>query len=114
MKITRRQLKKIIREEYSRILAENAPPIMIWSQMYDIIDEEIADNLETQLEFFANNDGIYDKDVYVARATDWIQNIWGAPQGQKVEDPRVIEFALKQIDSFWEDEGGFDDDGYYY
>tara|TARA_B100000131_G_scaffold32059_1_gene29786 strand:- start:15 stop:356 length:342 start_codon:yes stop_codon:yes gene_type:complete len=113
MKITRRQLRKIIKEEYRRVLAENAP-IRIWSQMYDIIDEEIADNLETQLEFFANSDGIYDKDVYVARATDWIQNIWGAPQGQKVEDPRVIEFALKQIDSFWEDEGGFDDDGYYY
>ena len=113
MKITRRQLRRIIKEGYSRILVENAP-IRIWQQMYPIIGEEIADNLETQLEFFANEDGIYDKDTYVARATNWIKNIWGIPQGQKVEDPRVIEFALKQIDSFWEDEGGFDDDGYYY
>ena len=114
MKVTRRQLRKIIREEYRRVLAENAPPIMIWSQMYPIIGEEIADKLEDALTYFAEEDGILDKRIYVARATKWINNIWGVEQGQKVEDPRVIEFALKQIDSFWEDEGGIDDDGYYY
>ena len=105
MKITKRQLRRILRES----ILKETQEIRGWQSLSQAIGEEASQHLEDQLIYYAEEDGALDRDTYEFRVSRWIREIW-----EHKGNPAAVAFALRVMPDFFEDEGGFDDDGYYY
>ena len=105
MKIPKWQLKKILRES----ILKETQEIKGWQSLARAIGEEDSQKLEDQIIYYAEEDGALDRDTYEARISRWIRNSW-----KHKDNEAAVAFALRVMPDFFEDEGGFDDDGYYY
>ena len=105
MRLPKRQLRKILRES----ILKETQEIKGWQSLSQEIGEEDSQKLEDQIIYYAEEDGALDRDTYEARISYWIRERWAHK-----DNPAAVAFALRVMPDFFEDEGGFDDDGYYY
>lgn len=105
MKLTIRQLRKVVRESILRESQE----IDGWQSLSQAIGQEGAENLEQT--FIEENEQATDVDRYESACENYIKNIWTFKDNQA-----AVAFAMSRMGDFWSnDEGGYDDDdGYYY
>lgn len=108
-------MSKLLKERWNRLAfgtnsqsLNESQEIKGWQSLSQAIGEEGSQRLEDQLIYYAEEDGALDRDTYEARVSRWIREIW-----EHKDNEAAVAFALRVMPDFFEDEGGYDDDGYY-
>jgi len=101
MKITKRQLRKIIQEEKQKFLKESVVDMVD----FEIDIAEVADGLAFQFADAMHDLMVEDPEMFAGRSTqeEWIQQVEGARMEISARVIKAINSAIEQVESMLHD-----------